>query len=65
MSQNSLRFSWTRDEVDNKLKEIMKQIHKLCVKYGKDEDGHINYEKGANIGGFVKIADSMLAQGVV
>ncbi len=65
MSQNSLRFSWTRDEVDNKLKEIMKQIHKLCVKYGRDEDGHINYEKGANIGGFVKIADSMLAQGVV
>ncbi len=64
MSQNSLRFSWTRDEVDNKLKEIMKQIHKLCVKYGRDEDGHINYEKGANIGGFVKIADSMLAQGV-
>ena len=65
MSQNSLRFSWTRDEVDNKLKEIMKQIHKLCVKYGKEEDGHINYEKGANIGGFVKIADSMLAQGLV
>ncbi|WP_152268984.1 NADP-specific glutamate dehydrogenase [Agriterribacter humi] len=65
MSQNSLRFSWTRDEVDNKLKEIMKQIHKLCVKYGREEDGHINYEKGANIGGFVKIADSMLAQGVV
>ncbi|HRP55347.1 NADP-specific glutamate dehydrogenase [Agriterribacter sp.] len=65
MSQNSLRFSWTRDEVDSKLKEIMKQIHRICVKYGKEEDGHINYEKGANIGGFVKIADSMLAQGVV
>ncbi|HTN05272.1 NADP-specific glutamate dehydrogenase [Agriterribacter sp.] len=65
MSQNSLRFSWTRDEVDNKLKEIMKQIHRICVKYGKEEDGHINYEKGANIGGFVKIADSMLAQGLV
>lgn len=65
MSQNSLRFSWTRDEVDNKLKDIMKQIHRICVKYGKEENGHINYEKGANIGGFVKIADSMLAQGLV
>ncbi|HRQ52023.1 MAG TPA: Glu/Leu/Phe/Val dehydrogenase dimerization domain-containing protein, partial [Agriterribacter sp.] len=65
MSQNSVRFSWTRDEVDNKLKDIMKQIHRICVKYGKEEDGHINYEKGANIGGFVKIADSMLAQGLV
>ncbi len=65
MSQNSLRFSWTRDEVDSKLKEIMKQIHRICVKYGKEDNGHINYEKGANIGGFVKIADSMLAQGLV
>lgn len=65
MSQNSVRFSWSRDEVDNKLKDIMKQIHRICVKYGKEEDGHINYEKGANIGGFVKIAEAMLAQGVV
>ncbi|HRP32020.1 MAG TPA: NADP-specific glutamate dehydrogenase [Agriterribacter sp.] len=65
MSQNSVRFSWTRDEVDNKLKDIMKQIHRICVKYGKEENGHINYEKGANIGGFVKIAESMLAQGLV
>ncbi|MCO5242106.1 MAG: NADP-specific glutamate dehydrogenase [Chitinophagaceae bacterium] len=65
MSQNSLRFSWSRDEVDNKLRDIMKQIHRICLKYGKEEDGHINYEKGANIGGFVKIAESMLAQGLV
>lgn len=65
MSQNSLRFSWTRDEVDNKLREIMKQIHRICLKYGKEENGHVNYEKGANIGGFVKIAESMLAQGLV
>ncbi len=65
MSQNSLRFSWTREEVDNKLRYIMKQIHKICVKYGKEPDGHINYERGANIGGFVKIADAMLAQGIV
>lgn len=65
MSQNSLRFSWTRDEVDNKLREIMKQIHRICLKYGKEENGHVNYEKGANIGGFVKIAEAMLAQGLV
>ncbi|MBL7735939.1 MAG: NADP-specific glutamate dehydrogenase [Chitinophagaceae bacterium] len=65
MSQNSLRYSWSRNEVEARLKQIMKQIHELCVKYGKEEDGHINYEKGANIGGFVKIADAMLAQGLV
>lgn len=65
MSQNSLRYAWTRDEVDKKLQQIMQDIHKLCVKYGKEEDGYINYEKGANIGGFVKIADAMLAQGLV
>jgi len=65
MSQNSLRYSWSRNEVEAKLKQIMKQIHELCVKYGKEDDGHINYEKGANIGGFVKIADAMLAQGLV
>jgi len=65
MSQNSLRYAWTREEVDKKLQQIMQDIHKLCVKYGKEEDGHINYEKGANIGGFVKIADAMLAQGLV
>ncbi|MFT3949201.1 MAG: NADP-specific glutamate dehydrogenase [Agriterribacter sp.] len=65
MSQNSQRYSWTREEVDSKLKGIMKEIHKMCLKYGKEKDGYTNYEKGANIGGFVKIADSMLAQGVV
>lgn len=65
MSQNSLRYAWSREKVDKKLKEIMKDIHKICVKYGKEEDGFINYEKGANIGGFVKIAEAMLAQGLV
>lgn len=65
MSQNSLRYTWSREKVDKKLKEIMKDIHKICVKYGKEEDGFINYEKGANIGGFVKIAEAMLAQGLV
>lgn len=65
MSQNSQRYSWTRDEVDHKLKEIMREIHKQCVLHGTETDGYINYEKGANIGGFVKIADAMLAQGVV
>lgn len=65
MSQNSLRYSWGRTKVDNKLKEIMSDIHQLCVKHGKEEDGHINYEKGANIGGFVKVAEAMLYQGVV
>ena len=64
MSQNSLRLSWTREEVDARLHQIMKDIHATCVKFGKDGD-YIDYVKGANIGGFVKIADSMLAQGVV
>ncbi|MFD1616466.1 NADP-specific glutamate dehydrogenase [Gelatiniphilus marinus] len=65
MTQNSLRLSWTREEVDNKLKEIMCNIHDSCIKYGKEEDGYIDYVKGANIAGFVKVADAMLAQGVV
>ena len=65
MSQNSLRLSWTRAEVDAKLHGIMNDIHAACVKYGKDGDGHVDYVKGANIAGFVKIADAMLAQGVV
>jgi len=64
MSQNSLRLSWTREEVDARLHQIMKDIHATCVKFGKDGD-YIDYVKGANIGGFVKIADAMLAQGVV
>lgn len=65
MSQNSLRLSWTREEVDQRLHTIMKDIHKTCVKYGTENDGFINYLNGANIGGFVKVADAMLAQGVV
>lgn len=65
MSQNSQHYSWSRQEVDNKLKTIMQDIHQLCLKYGRESNGHINYEKGANIGGFVKIAEAMLAQGVV
>ena len=64
MSQNSLRLSWTREEVDARLKQIMKDIHETCVKYGTDGD-FIDHVKGANIGGFVKVADAMLAQGVV
>ena len=65
MSQNSLRFNWTREEVDQKLHGIMKDIHEACVTYGKDENGFIDYVKGANIAGFVKVADAMLDQGVV
>ena len=64
MAQNSLRYTWTRDVVDSKLKEIMSDIHASCVKYGSTKD-EINYLKGANIAGFVKVADAMLAQGVV
>ena len=65
MSQNSLRLSWTREEVDQRLQQIMKDIHQTCVDFGTNEDGSIDYIKGANIGGFVKVADAMLAQGVV
>jgi glutamate dehydrogenase (NADP+) len=65
MSQNSLRLSWTREEVDAKLQQIMDNIHRSCVQYGTESDGYVNYVKGANIAGFVKVADAMLAQGVV
>ncbi len=65
MAQNSLRYNWTRDEVDAKLKGIMHDIHKSCIQYGEESNGYINYVKGANIAGFVKVADAMLAQGVV
>jgi len=65
MSQNSLRLSWTREEVDQRLHNIMIDIHKTCEKYGKESDGFINYVNGANIGGFVKVADAMMAHGVV
>mgnify|MGYP001447041532 CR=1 FL=1 len=64
MSQNSLRLSWSREEVDSKLKQIMIDIHSSCVKYGKDGD-YIDYVKGANIAGFVKVADAMIDQGIV
>lgn len=65
MSQNSMRYNWTREEVDSKLKEIMASIHESCIKYGASKDGYVDYVKGANIAGFVKVADAMLAQGVV
>lgn len=65
MSQNSMRYSWTAEEVDSKLHSIMNDIHESCVKYGKDDSGFVDYVKGANIAGFVKVADAMLAQGVV
>lgn len=65
MTQNSLRLLWSKQKVDNKLRKIMISIHEICVKYGRSEDGYINYVKGANIGGFIKVADAMLAQGVV
>lgn len=65
MSQNSLRISWTREEVDERLKGIMEEIHNSCIEFGKEEDGFCNYVKGANIAGFVKVADAMLAQGVI
>ena len=66
MAQNSLKYSWTRDEVDGKLHNIMRDIHNSCVQYGsKNEDNSVNYVKGANIAGFIKVADAMLDQGIV
>ena len=65
MSQNSLRYNWTREEVDQKLHNIMLNIHEQCVTYGKQENGFIDYVKGANIAGFVKVADAMIDQGLV
>ena len=65
MSQNSERLSWTSEEVDNRLKLIMKDIHENCVKYGTQADGYINYVKGANVAGFMKVAKAMMAQGIV
>jgi len=66
MTQNSLRYNWTRDEVDSKLQEIMGNIHDKCIEFGRDDKtGYVDYVKGANIAGFVKVADAMLAQGVV
>jgi len=65
MTQNSLKYNWSREEVDEKLREIMLNIHNSCLKHGKEKDGYINYVNGANIAGFVKVADAMLAQGVI
>lgn len=64
MSQNSMKLAWTREEVDAKLNAIMNNIHENCVKYGTEKDGYINYVKGANVAGFIKVADSMIDQGV-
>ncbi len=65
MSQNSLRLSWTSEEVDGRLQRIMKDIHAQCVQYGTDGDGSVDYVRGANIAGFVKVAEAMIDQGVV
>jgi len=65
MTQNSMKLAWTREEVDEKLKAIMGNIHANCVKYGTEKDGYINYVKGANIAGFIKVADAMIEQGVI
>jgi glutamate dehydrogenase/leucine dehydrogenase len=65
MTQNSMRLPWLREEVDSRLHTIMKNIHSTCVKYGRQDNGFINYVDGANIGGFVKVANAMIAQGVV
>ena len=65
MTQNSMRLNWSREEVDDKLKSIMRNIHAQCVKYGKESDSFVNYVKGANVAGFMKVAKAMMAQGVI
>ena len=65
MTQNSMRLKWSGEEVDQKLQEIMKKIHAVCVQYGTEDDGYVNYVKGANIAGFMTVAEAMLAQGIV
>ena len=65
MTQNSMRLTWTPEEVDERLHAIMRNIHEVCVRYGTQEDGYVNYVAGANIGGFMKVANAMLAQGCV
>ena len=65
MSQNSMRHKWTAEEVDQRLRTIMADIHAACLKYGTEEDGYINYVKGANIAGFMKVANAMVEQGLV
>jgi len=65
MSQNAMHLTWTAEEVDLRLHQIMSEIHNQCVKYGREPDGYINYMKGANVAGFLKVAKAMLAQGVL
>ena len=62
MTQNSIKLSWSAEEVDEKLKSIMKNIHEACVQYGTEADGYVNYVKGANVAGFMKVAKAMMAQ---
>jgi glutamate dehydrogenase (NADP+) len=65
MSQNSMRLSWSAEEVDKRLHEIMNSIHESCVQHGRQKDGYVNYVKGANVAGFLKVANAMMDQGVV
>jgi len=65
MSQNAMRLTWPREEVDSRLLTIMRSIHQSCMQYGRRADGSISYVDGANVAGFVKVADAMLAQGVI
>ena len=65
MTQNAMHISWSADEVDTRLHQIMSDIHTQCVKYGTERDGYINYMKGANIAGFMKVARAMMAQGII
>ena len=65
MTQNAMHISWSAEEVDKKLHEIMQNIHEACVKFGTEPDGYINYVKGANIAGFMKVANAMLEQGII
>ena len=65
MTQNSIKLGWSQEEVDEKLKSIMKNIHEACVQYGTEADGYVNYVKGANVAGFMKVAKAMMAQGIV
>jgi glutamate dehydrogenase (NADP+) len=65
MTQNSMRLNWSREEVDSRLHEIMVNIHESCLRYGRESKEYVNYVNGANISGFIKIADAMIAQGAV
>ena len=65
MSQNAMHLSWTAEDVDARLHQIMHGIHKQCVTYGTEPNGYINYVKGANVAGFMKVAKAMMAQGIV